>query len=1329
MNIVYKVLLYYVLYCMTITIGYCGNSHLKHQNYASLGTHMVVDEFQKSIRRQVNELLGITEMQRIVDGLSFKQITVNENVLIEATNELDSELGKYIAALNSTHDFLVNSCQISKTKCGCFHHDFSGFYIYPSLPECSTVLPSFLRQWFRYSEQYDTPVNVSYACCILSQEAQHCEKNFHYGNLTSVFKSNSKLNAIRWQYVTNMAGVQLEYPAHVFPTSRRRHWAPFLSSALPYKKRILILLDTGTVQSEAQLSKLKGISKLLLDFAASGDRLMAMADIGTGTHTACNTESFVEATADNSAALRNFVTGLSFMYVGLLPEMTFQDERILRESGSFVNYYNVIFYISRGVMSDLNETESVLEALAEIATKTDVRIKINTIAFSEGGRELMRWSASFLKNVAEQNYTNYKRYFSKDLREAVENAELNPPAGEVNLIKCYIIAYFSNISLSRLFLRIFETIIVNGSENSQLTLMKVYSFLSDREMLKRSEDFNWKKIYWSVPFIEFFESESPMISISKTVRDKDGLVAVVGMDIVLDRIADILRYRDEVLMETRGFSVHFLVCDYKGRVIIDSRLATVNLWLLHISVVDGWNIEDRYLGDVFGDMEFNDGSFEVRKNITSDIRQIRYVWRRLKNAPFVLVLAVNTGPNREDPVVTVLSSNNTTNLPIKEQFLCHHLILERDKSFQNCMHYGSLSSFQYGCVFLSSSCFESSLYLQDSSPEWLQILQITLSTQFYLVCVKFTTVADRVDLSFNIGIRRGVREHVFALWKIIKYWKIVVLKFKNQVIRHYIATPLGIMLTYPATVIRQEYRPTTQSWYTRALKYPGRIVFTGPKLDSKLGLIVTVSTAIFEGRAKRMHNSETDQVFAVIAMDVPVGFLLRVLRDNVPACKQQRRCILFDDVGYVLARGIETGFPVKELNLSGRSSLADAVEKFHVSHLEPQLATHLITNSLLVKKQQCTDWKTRSYGRYFQYNVTFKDVLTLPCGDNGYSSVGSAKGIRAEVISVPQSNIFLVLMNESCSFAHQAFCPCSVLDRRCLLCSRFDDTECECPCQCPVYSEKSCKNSSYEEADLMQVLLVDSFVSDCAEKSSTFYTSSQESIQYPECIPARCEDYHTLDDCLTGIGCQWCATTEDGESLLESPYCSAVDQCYGGVRGRQLKDVIDSSGRTSAQYSMATPVGAVAAGIMSVMGVYCYRNQVNRYVESRSLTDSFGTPICPHDDDAFQLDYDDSPDGKRICILLCHVLASFEQLSNTRPIVRSQCRPAPRTESSDQGYSTMTDRLGGEESEGASSSINISRHTERTFLMPLPTCINEDCSNSVVVEADVHHVPSFVGVS
>lgn len=48
---------------------------------------------------------------------------------------------------------------------------------------------------------------------------------------------------------------------------------------------------------------------------------------------------------------------------------------------------------------------------------------------------------------------------------------------------------------------------------------------------------------------------------------------------------------------------------------------------------------------------------------------------------------------------------------------------------------------------------------------------------------------------------------------------------------------------------------------------------------------------------------------------------------------------------------------------------------------------------------------------------------------------------------------------------------------------------------------------------------------------------------------------------------------------------------------------------------------------MQVMAVYCYRSQVNRYVETRSLTDSSDTPICQQDDDGFQMDYDESPDG------------------------------------------------------------------------------------------------------
>lgn len=80
-----------------------------------------------------------------MDGLAFEQVSFNESLLDEVAAKLDLEFSTYTAALNATHNFLIRNCKISKTKCGCFHHEFSGFYIYPSLPECSTVLPSFLK--------------------------------------------------------------------------------------------------------------------------------------------------------------------------------------------------------------------------------------------------------------------------------------------------------------------------------------------------------------------------------------------------------------------------------------------------------------------------------------------------------------------------------------------------------------------------------------------------------------------------------------------------------------------------------------------------------------------------------------------------------------------------------------------------------------------------------------------------------------------------------------------------------------------------------------------------------------------------------------------------------------------------------------------------------------------------------------------------------------------------------------------------------------------------------------------------------------------------------
>lgn len=92
---------------------------------------------------------------------------------------------------------------------------------------------------------------------------------------------------------------------------------------------------------------------------------------------------------------------------------------------------------------------------------------------------------------------------------------------------------------------------------------------------------------------------------------------------------------------------------------------------------------------------------------------------------------------------------------------------------------------------------------------------------------------------------------------------------------------------------------------------------------------------------------------------------------------QSRRCVLFDDLGNVFARGAETSLPSKKIRPSGRSTLWNAVERFHISYLEPQLATHLIMNTNFVDKRQCTQWATRSIERFFRFNISYADALTV----------------------------------------------------------------------------------------------------------------------------------------------------------------------------------------------------------------------------------------------------------------------------------------------------------------------------------------------------------------
>ncbi|MFH4979498.1 hypothetical protein AB6A40_006207 [Gnathostoma spinigerum] len=1019
----------------------------------------------------------------------------------------------------------------------------------------------------------------------------------------------------------------------------------------------------------------------------------------------CPSQAFLDSTSEDISVMTLFIEKLvklgsdSYSHARAIHsayKLIAEEEMMSRNAEPSTKYHNIVHYISRGVMSELSEASSVLMVAAEIAVKSSIRVKINTLALTEGDKAPMMWSAEFLKNIASQNFSKYRQSFNEELQAALDRSRLRIPKGKMTVI--------------------------HENENSVLTLSRMFELLSDESMMQEG-DANGN-VHWSYPFNEY---QSVLMSMSTGIWSEHQLVGVVGFDVNLEVIADIIKYSDLVLMAPRDSHLRILICDLLGRVVMDSRLRGLSTWPLHIADVESWQAKDRWLSKHFASSDVNEGTFDLETIQDNLSVKLNYTWIRLENAPLVVVLVILA--SRSNIRVAMLEKNTRQHYSL-DNLIYHRLDIQRDPSLPYCSHLGTVSSMNVGGVYLSSSCFTAA-QKRTPSAQWIANYWVYLGDPFGLIR--------------NTGIRPGVREHVGALSAIIPYWRErAAPRSHDYVIRRYIATSRGVMLTYPAVVVRDNYDPNVEAWYTRALKYPGRLVLTGPVLDSDLGQVFTLSTAIFEGQAGSMHNPKEDQIFAVIAMDLPAPFLAKIIRGTLPICKESRRCVLFDDLGYVLSRGMPFGFDNKSSPsfFSSRSQplfADDTVERFHLNHLEPQLATRLLTNILFVEKRQCVQWATRSRERLFRFNVTFSDVITLYCDEGPLWNAAASKNLRAEVIAIPQSNVFLALINESCSPIHpiQAFCPCSVSDRRCLLCSRFDDAECECPCQCPIGSESTCVGNKAENSFERLVSIVGSSrndllsVSECTEgrRTYSFGSRSLQKVALPDCLNIKCERYATFDDCLGVIGCQWCSMDFDGQRLLENPYCSPIDQCFGGMKGQQIRGLSEFASQMTGQWSMATPVGPVAAGIMSVflimvIAVYCYRSQVNRLVETRSITDSYGAPLCGRliEEEDFQFDHDGSgPPEEKVVNLI--QLASFERISlPNQTTVRPQYRLSPRTESSDHGYSTMTDRNNGDESECATSSINTSRQTTRT-LLPMREA-DDICVSHVTTEAVVHNIPA-----
>lgn len=112
------------------------------------------------------------------------------------------------------------------------------------------------------------------------------------------------------------------------------------------------------------------------------------------------------------------------------------------------------------------------------------------------------------------------------------------------------------------------------------------------------------------------------------------------------------------------------------------------------------------------------------------------------------------------------------------------------------------------------------------------------------------------------------------------------------------------------------------------------------------------------------------------------------------------------------------------------------------------------------------------------------------------------------------------------------------MDHSCLNCKSMEQTGCECPCECSLYSS-SCSQQSINLNSCPSLY----------EQGSSLQTPWIQPTNLKSCPSIDCKSYATEKDCLGIADCQWCHVDADGETPLQQPFCSDMSVCFKGVFG------------------------------------------------------------------------------------------------------------------------------------------------------------------------------------
>lgn len=654
-----------------------------------------------------------------------------------------------------------------------------------------------------------------------------------------------------------------------------------------------------------------------------------------------------------------------------------------------------------------------------------------------------------------------------------------------------------------------------------------------------------KKIFYlSDTFLDPF-SKTLTVSIALASTDNlSKLTVLISLDVKLREFVEKITYFNA------GRNNHAVLFDKKGLVWMHKNFPRVETLVEQPIKVYFHDIESVDKSVVEGMISKTDGSLQLINKLG---KKITLRWRHLKHLDLIVCI-VSTENNIKRSV-----TRYPTPLPVN--ILHHRLDLESQSVAdiaELCIDRRSIISPTYGVLYISPWCLKS----------WREDPTSLMNLQNYITYIK-----DTKHVIANPDIGPYVRNDAGIMAQILKYFQRRYEKSPSKmfILRRYVAAvESGVVALFPGMALDSSLDPRRRAWYGKALEHPGKIVLAGPYLDAGgSGYVISLSQTIYEGQGAALHGNN-DPVVAVASMDITIGYIARILRDMLPFCKETMiKCFLMDDRGYLV-------YHPSLIEIAGK------VEQQHLTHKELLVANDILNHEFFVKKKVCANYLDGTVQRYYQFNTSLEEVLT--------NIIHGEHCVKYQMAAVPGTNLFFGVVNETCALP--AFCPCSTMDRLCLNCKRMEQTECECPCECSLYT-RGCEDTDVSNIEVCPP----------SYEQGIIPTSRWDRVAIPthltlnQCPSSVCKIYNIESECLGIVGCQWCSIDVDGESLLSNPYCTDNYLCFRGVLGSILpySDGSYNSQSMGDNVGREWPsVGPVAGGILAIVLIFgitlfCYR--------------------------------------------------------------------------------------------------------------------------------------------